>query len=409
MRKIIYTMLLSACGLFAQQTTTLFQVINSSTLLSRPVIFRELQTQLGQEMDIQAYGLDVDGLVDKMVDCFKKELEKINMEEGKKDEKTEGGKVDGNSSIPTFNFLSGKKLNDYDEKKEIKKTIMSIFKYFITNSLNHEEFSDDFKNAALLFIDGLITRSENAKVSGCPLDIQKKLTERIAQALTAQFMSYLDIYMQEKTDALTENIVKNAITSFKNYFANILGQATYRLTNFTKEVSRQMVNCNLGAAVKDGTGKLSGGLHYLLKLSSNMQLGGYFNGELNAVTADTAKNKDTACPENKPASLLGVQIRYASDIFQCDALFSYMFGSDITAPYEFAVGISRKFEKVIIGFNYLLSCDIKSKVINPQHLFGISAQSVIPNSPTFILGISKTYDQGVKPLIQISYPIAIIN
>jgi hypothetical protein len=402
MRRIIYTMLLLASGLFAQQTTTLFQIINSSTMLTRPVIFRELQTRLGQQLDNQAYGLDADDLVEKMSKFFKDNLEKISVSVDSQD----GNKI----IIKTFDALNSISISaNTPRQEELKKMIMNVFKSFITASLNHEEFSDEFKNATLLFIDGLITSSENAKVSGCPLDIQKKLTEKIAQAITNQFMSYLDMYLQEKNDALTKENVKNAITSFKNYFANILGQATYRLTNFTKEVSRQMVNCNLGAAVKDGTGKLSGGLHYLLKLSSNFQLGGYFNGELNAVTADTAKNKDTASPENKPASLLGMQIRYASDNFQCDALFSYMFGSDITAPYEFAVGLSMKFEKVIIGLNYLLSCDIKSNVINPQHLFGVSAQSAAPNSPTFILGLSKTYDQGVKPLIQISYPIAIVN
>jgi hypothetical protein len=395
------------CRSYAQSVSPLQQVMTTTSLISRPEVFRDLQTNIDSELGKVKPGLQIEGMHeaigsirDKLLDILNTNNINININAAADpiNISINIGKWNKNIILPSLatrqKIIQDIKTNVQEElRAEIDK---------ILDPVGKPKLKAAFTDAAA----SMLAQSEIAIGIDLSTAADKQGTEKLSSIITEIIFSNV----QQKIDNLLSttgkswnpNIIntvcqqelQNIISQVHSMLIAAFNHAEYQLSCAIDETSKKLIAANTGIGITKGKGSFNGGLYVAISAKKRFQLGVYINGELG--------KSDSTQPNE---SLTGLHLRYAFDAVQFDLLGAGLFGDGHFKAFKIAeagLGITlRTQDDLLVGF---AAFGIGETLKSAQFSLGITVQSTQVGAPSVFMGL-----QGVSgdyhPVIQTSFPI----
>lgn len=405
----------------AQTVSPLQQVVASSSLISRPEVFRTLQASLENEYGNVKPGVRLDAFYAKMSVARKKILEQIDQLRIDRVRLTDNVlQIDltfvnkGMVRIPLEYTSEGRTYQINRNLQGILNEIEIQLARHISELINEKLQSFPSKDAVLSGLvialegSGLATgMSLNDAPDGASGQLAKIISGSIVRGITGWLQANSPEVLLAKESPLDQiegsirscvdelNMAAATVTAvIKRTVTEALDVAEHEVATVIGEFSKTLIAANAGMAVTQGQGGFAGGVLIAFRQGSRWQLGFYANGQLN--------QGDTTKPTQ---SLFGGQIRYAAEYYQHDFLVSSLFGDKQFKTFEtFECGyaLSGRVDKdMIIGANMFV---LAAEKIRPIWILGILVKGTAQSSPAISVGAEGQGDRW-RPLIQVSMPL----
>jgi hypothetical protein len=399
---------------FAQTVSPLQQVMSTSSLITSPQVFREMQATILAKAQGTTPGLHLDDFYKEMSEArslFIDEFHKTRLQVGPKatndsivvslsntdlrfaiplkigsaalsvDLALDSVKAKASGHVESFLKTNLAKIFNGDQEKAI---VATLFQSLNDAGLSDKAHSADslegyVKGISEILVDYAVKR---AKYRLEMLGVEVKMSTVVRSEL-------------EKSCKLIQDKFNDAADELEGSLLKALDKVEYAVQDAISRASSFLVRGNTGIAVSKGRGTFGGGI-YLAVRWTNWQLGVYANNQFGKGDEKQTTSK----------SLFGAQVQFAfralNTEFQVDALGSTLTGDPSESTSEWGGGISAKiFGRVIVGAA-LFSEDGGKSVTS----FGITLSPSVPSTPTIFLGLTR---QDKKFVMQTSFPIGSSN
>jgi hypothetical protein len=380
--------------------------MTSTSLISRPEIFRDMQSGIDTELGKTKPGLQIAGLHEAIGDVRDKIIGLVTqpmIKYVKSPPRFEFGFRDWTESLLVPEGTRPEIVWD-GLKKQIQGHIKKVLND-VLNSLGKPKLT-----AAL--VDAIIASLSKAEVVARvnlaqyeDRDGRDRLAAVIAEIIVTRARTEVERAINidwiltdaGRTELCDEVQVQlNILTSdLRSRLIDILNDAENELSEGIDEVSKKLVALNTGIGITQGKGSFNGGVYVSMVTQQSWQLGAYLNGQLN-------KGDSTQPTE----SLVGLHGRFASDAVQYDLLGAGLFGDQNYKAFKvmelgLAITVRTKYELLVGAAAYALidANDVKELTV------GISIQPTRLGSASFYIGIQGRNSTDVHPVVQTSIPI----
>jgi hypothetical protein len=396
----------------AQNVSPLEQVMSTSSLISTPQVFRDMQSDILKKAQGVTPGLHLDDFYKDMSDArtiFLKKIHDARLIVSPVEDKLllKLGSTGLSVSIPLKKDAG--KLTVASVIDLIKAESSRTLEQYLSTELDNV-FSGTQQEAitAALFrtlnASGLSTQSYSASsraeyvrgIANILVDFvaeQARLRIR-ASGAEATLNSVLDKNLEGLCTELTTRFNAEA-DELEQKILRALDRAEYVVKDAMSQASNMLIRGNTGIAVSKGSGTFGGGIYFAVK-SPNLQFGAYANNQFGKGDTNQSVSK----------SLVGLHFQAAFSAvhseFQVDALASYMSGDPNGSKGEYGGGISSNMIGPIIVGVAVFSGDGGWSVTS----YGVTLSPAMPGAPTIFLGATR---HDGKFIMQTSFPIGTSN
>ena len=439
---------------FAQKSNPLFQVMSANSMLERPEVFRKLQISVEESLGDVEYGLAVKILtkeIEEKKKLFKSYLDNLKVEITKSQEgvfqlwvefpaidkikfKLPSQELKIDAILSKIEDSLAVPINELIYTTLIKSTFLDekekAIIWALVNSLKQEGIFDN----SIDFEEKEISYQLAKKISGLAVSELKKLIDKNLLEKGLKIPKKLSLGMEVKPDSINgckydklyQLINCNFNTSLnqvKQLFIEIIDKVEFVISNTVDDISKYLISGNVGISVSKGEGDFSGGIHYLLKVDENIQVGAYVNPEFTSMIDTTKIDSSVNNVENElTAFLFGLQVRFIiNDDVEFNGLLSRISGSDIKPSMEGCASLSfRPIKEIILGLSYFYSQNsyLGMEDGDESHILGLNISSSSPGSPSLLVGFLrqrklhlendgnyKFGEYGTSFVFQVGYPI----
>jgi len=385
---------------YAQMVSSLHQVMSSTSLINRPLVFRDMQANIQEEIQRTGPGLRVDPLHDRIGDfrftvlAYVQKAPKIVVAS----DKYLQFELDG-VQLLTVKYPDSQLLANWLDSFERELAIE--IKDALDQLMENRTLKDAITAALVTALEnsgatyGVETlgfdESYSAKLAKYLAGITKRELKRKMDQLYGGNEDLYNVAMSaDSAKVKMERVLDDLVGRLRQVLAQGLDLAEHEVNKVVNEISTWLLSGNAGLGVTEGTGAFSGGLNvsYVWKTG---QIGLYANGDLSKDISDDAV----------AGSLFGVQGRWADDRFQADVLMSKLVGPGRSNTYEAGLGFSvRLGDDIIVGaahFNVFEDHSLGSTT-------GLTFRATSRTSPALLIGFSRA-DGETAPVFQIATPI----
>jgi len=412
-RYIVPALLSSICFTALGQTSSpLQQVMSTSSLISTPQVFRDMQSDILKKAQGTTPGLRLDEFYKDMSDArtiFLKRLHdaRLIVTPGKETLQLALGSTGLSVTIPLqkgttdLTMASLIDLIRSEAAKVLEKHLASelanifsstqqeaitaaLFRTLSASGLSttaypansHEEY---VRGIASIVVDFIIDQAKaRIRATAATMKLTSKLDDDpvgLCRELTTRFNA--------EADELEQKILK------------ALDGAEYVVKDAMSQASSMLIRGNTGIAISKGSGAFGGGIYFAVK-SPNLLFGAYANNQFGKGDTNQTVSK----------SLIGLHFQCAFNAlrseFQVDALASYMNGDPNGSQGEYGGGISTNIVRPVIVGVAVFSGDGGRSVTS----YGVTLSPAMPGSPTVFLGATR---RDGKFIMQTSFPIGSSN
>ncbi len=411
MKKIILIFYFLASIYFAQNITTLNQLVGSSTLIDRPELFREMQAQISDKLEHVEPGIQVDYITNKIVDLRTKILSYIKTPSLKLYSSGDSCLIKyGTQDLVKFKVIEINRNDLLNKmKQEIKTNLLTAIK---KDTLKFNQLIDEpfFQKLLEIYRSTFIPTNFNLPVkvnnTGDLLDVLLNLLINYAEHSLNKFLTKnqinLDVNITQQIVDELNDILKNATANLRSNLISTMNGAEDYLRDLVDNYSEDLIASNTGFSITEGNGLISSGISLAFVSDSTLRIGAYINGEYSST-----ENSDSSTT-NQVESLAGFQIQMAGDRYQFDILASGIFlNKFFTSPYALEVGVSYSNSSsssfIFGGAIFAMSSD---KII-PKWAFGITLRGKSSGSPVAFIGLEKQ-GKDTTPIFKLSQPIGLL-
>lgn len=392
----------AARSLGGQTLSPLHQFLSSNSMLNRPQVFRDLQTNIAADFGKVKPGLRIDILYEKMSKIRPELLNLIlpRLVAGPSDDFITFVFQQDTLAVPFPDVTFAQALD------AVELAMAGQLSELIALGLEsfHHETRDAMIAALLLAFDQAgVTR-------GMSFVRTPDYTANLARATAGILRHELENTIKQANPQLYEKLIgaslkqeiektfAEVIESVRAMLVQAFDRAEHEIANVLSEFSKWLVAGNTGLAVSEGgRGAFAGGVLVSLVFGSSWQAGVYANAQLSS--------PDSAMPKQ---SLLGIQARYARDRLQFDVLAARLFGFrklKAVEAREIGLGVScRASRRLIVGLAYF---NLFVRRLPAIQTFGATFKGTSANSPALLLGAELQRGRTARPLVQISFPFTV--
>lgn len=406
---------------YGQSMSGLHQVLASNSLIDRPQVFRDLQTNIEDTLKTVQPGVKLDYLYGKIDGIRPRIL--ANLQIGFDIEET--SLSDGYTIKINFKdkIIWSEKLTNnikYKAFDSLLDTMEVELEDFLFSKLDSTETDlkkiNDAVSASLIFSiyeTGLLAGKVNL-TDDYAKDLAKVLAKFVFEEVRKRIrLKYPNFSLEDEIE-MTEwankidAVLNEAVEKIRAKVANVLDQAEYKLAKAVDSFSQWLVSGNAGLAIVDGDGAFGGGVHVAFTFDSKCQVGVYYNGQFSEdkFLAEAQANAEKAGNNKLQAistrqSLIGGQLRFASDCSQLDIMGAVLLKANRAC--ELGVGVSRRLEGgLIIGLSGFII--VRGNEAQSRKVYGGTLKRASISGPTLFAGFIKEDDKR-HPIFQVSFPI----
>jgi hypothetical protein len=391
--------------MYGQTISPLEQVMTTTSLISRPLVFRDMQASIDTELGKQQSGLQIEGMHNAIGNVRNQLIDLIRQPMVSYDSLHKTVHISfrlWNDSIKistdtTMDWIWPSLKNRISIKLDTEFSVA-------LNRMNKLNIKEAFLDAAISLIKG----SELAMQENLDTSNEKTRTKRLASIIAQIIVNRAHAYVKSfpeiqasKTDADIMLLCKGIndgtgiiCEKMRTELASIFNQAESQLSGTIDEVSNRFIAANTGIGITNGKGSFNGGLYLYTVVNRSCQLGIFVNGELSK--ADSTQPTE---------SLGGFHFRYATERTQIDFLGASLFGDNkfkafTIAEIGFGVTIRANRNLLVGGAVYAIGQTLSSTQVTAGLIF----QLIQVGSPSLFVGLQWRSDE-YNPVVQISFPI----
>lgn len=400
---VLSLLLPTSGGTWAQGVSPLQQVMSTSSLISRPQVFRDMQSKILEKVSSTSPGLHLDDFYDEMSKARTHFIRRIHEARFRLSYARDTISIltldkstltialaSGTDSLNLADVLGKLKrefadrLGQYlvaevavvlppDKKDAIVATLFQVLNSSGLSPADYSGSSSDeyLRGIARIAIDYTFDKAQ----ASSPMTLSAVM---LKQANVGQAVRTIDSLLVSSADDLERRIVV------------VLDRVEYVVNNAVAQASNILVRGNTGIGISKGSGTFGGGI-YFAYTSPRFQAGLYANSQFGKGDATTTVTK----------SLFGLDVQFATDRWQVELLYS-MLGEESGSSNETGGGISyRVTPAFIVGI--ALFCEGSNLKLSS---YGITLTPTSNGAPTIFLGLKKV-DGSL--LMQTSFPIGSSN
>lgn len=405
---------LAWCMAGAQTVSPLQQVMSTSSLITSPQVFREMQATILEKAQGTTPGLHLDAFYKEMSEARALLIDKIRKTRLRVDPYATNDSIavslsntDLRVAIPLK--IGGTDLSVVSVLDLVKGKASGLVENFLNTHLQRIFNGAQGKAIVATLFDAL----NNADLSDTSYSVSsdtgyakgianilvdyvvKRTRSRLETSGGGVTMSTVVRLKLEDVCKLLKDKFNDASAELEQSLLKALDKVEYAVQDAISSTSRFLVRGNTGIAISKGSGVFGGGIYFGVRMT-NWQIGVYANNQFGKGDEKSSTSK----------SLFGAQLQFAflacDKEFQVDALISKLNGDPGGSTAEWGGGISSKiFGPVVVGAA-LFGEDTGKSVTS----FGITLTTAVPGAPTIFLGLTR---QDKKFVMQTSFPIGSSN
>ena len=389
-----------------QSISPLQQVMATSSLITSPQVFRDMQSEILKKERGTSPGLHMDDFYKEMSDARTRLIQIIHRT------KNEVNITKDSARCSLMSIVFNISLKEKKQEKEIILSAKEIldriklqaakkFGTYLNNEAEHL-FPKTEKDALIATLFQVLNSSGVSKIrySGTT---QEDYINGIALILVDYIFDYTMTYLQnldnpvdlttiveDKIKEIMEKVSEafdQSVDKLEQSILKALDNVEYAVNDAISQASDFLVRGNTGIGISKGNGTFGGGI-YLAYTTPSLQIGLYGNNQFGG--GDT--NKTTS------ESLIGIRLMGALDKVQVDLLISYLQGSPNGSESEYGFGISYRVSNSLVVGGVLFKQAKDEGIMS----YGITLTPVEFNAPTVFLGVTK---KDGTFIMQTSFPI----
>ena len=403
---VLFAFFLPLAEMHGQTISPLEQVMTTTSLISRPLIFRDLQASIDTELGKQPPGLQIEGMHDAIGNVRNQLLDLIQQPTVKYDSSQGTIHISFRSWNDSIQISSDMMPDSIWPNFKNRISIKLATEFDITlDRMKKSNMKEAFLDAAIsLMKNSELAMQENFDTSNEKTRTQK-LASIIAQIIVHRAYAYVKSFPEIKALKMNADIMLLCkeindgtgiiCEKIRTELISIFNQAESKLSGTIDEISKRSIAANTGIGINQGKGSFNGGLYLYAVVDQSYQLGFFVNGELSK--ADSTQPTE---------SLFGFHFRYAKERTQIDFLGAILFGDNKFKAFTFAeigFGVTTRTKNNLLlvgGAVYAMGQVLGSAQVTA----GLILQLVQVGSPSLFVGMQRRGDE-YNPIIQISFPI----
>jgi len=393
-----------------QTVSPLQQVMSTSSLISRPQVFRDMQTKVLEKLHGTTPGLHLDDFYKDMSDARTVFLQRLNRARWilalSPDSNTLLIRLDSASAPMKLNLRAVHDLVSLDTLFARLRPGATELVYFQLDALVRQAFRGIQQEALVAELFRVLNSSGFSESSYGAGD-QKMYLNGIAGIIVDYVTNYAKDFLQTQANLslpssipdkdraefvrTVEKALNEGMDEFEHRFLRVLDKVEYAVNDVIASASTYLLRGNTGLGISKGTGSFGGGLYVAYSMPF-LQAGLYVNSQFAA--ADTN--------QSVTRSLFGVHFQGALDRLQIDLLASFLRGDPSGSKQEYGLGISCRVSNGLIVGGALFIQGPKNGLAS----YGISFAPTASGAPTLFLGVTK---ENGHFLMQTCFPIGSSN